>query len=94
MLSDTGVFSSLEELCITQGTAVNSFARGLKPTKGNVYIYIYIYICMYVKNYYKQAVLFLKQDVLVLIGSGLFIVIFGISNMAPIICSQVLLKNK
>ena len=34
MLSDTGVLNSIEELCITQMAAVNSFIRVLKPSAG------------------------------------------------------------
>ena len=40
-LSATRVLNSYEELCITLGTADNSFARVLNP-HGGAYIYIYI----------------------------------------------------
>ena len=40
-LSDTGLPNSLEELCITQLAAINSFFWVLNPREGSVYIVIY-----------------------------------------------------
>ena len=40
-LSDTRALNSLEDLCITRMTAVNSFARMLNPREESVYIVIH-----------------------------------------------------
>ena len=60
-LPDTGMVSSLEELCITLVAAVNTFARVLNPQEGSIYIvfhrqtvslyYIYIYMAIFSISY-------------------------------------------